>query len=119
MAMRRLPSMREKKRYVVFRVISEGRIGYPEVRDALWNSLTHWIGEAGLAKAGVKIVKNLWNQPEQTGFIQVSPKFVDNVKVALGLIHQIGDQRVIFQSIRVSGTIKSGKRKSGITKSKK
>jgi hypothetical protein len=30
----------------------------------------------------------------------------------MSLIHQIGDQRVIFQSVRVSGTIKSGKEKT-------
>ena len=118
MGLRSLPSMREKKRYVVFRVISEQRADYSIVRDALWNSMTHWIGEAGLARANIRIVRNLWNQSEQKGFIQVSPKYVDAVKVAMGLIHQIGDQRVIFQSIRVSGTIKSGRKKSGISKSK-
>jgi len=37
---------------------------------------------------------------------------VDLVKVGLALIHQIGDQRVIFQTLRVSGTIKSGKKKT-------
>jgi ribonuclease P/MRP protein subunit POP5 len=113
MAMKRLPSMRERKRYVIFRVVSEDRVDYNSVKDALWNSMTHWIGEAGLAKAGVRIIKNLWNQGEQKGFIQVSPKYVDSVKVAMGLIHQIGDQRVIFQSLRVSGTIKSGREKTG------
>ena len=118
MGLRRLPSMREKKRYVVFRVISEQGMDYGVVRDALWNSMTHWIGEAGLARANIRIVRNLWNQKEQKGFVQVSPKYVDAVKVAMGLIHQIGDQRVIFQSIRVSGTIKSGRIKAGIARSK-
>jgi RNase P/RNase MRP subunit POP5 len=111
--LKRLPSMREKKRYVVFRVVSEQGVDYRTVRDALWNSMTHWIGEAGLARANIRILRNLWNQREQSGFIQVSPKYVDAVKVAMGLIHQIGDQRVIFQSIRVSGTIKSGRAKAG------
>ncbi len=116
MKMKRLPSMREKKRYVIFRVISEQGVDYRTVRDALWNSMTRWIGEAGLAKANVRIVRNLWRQKEQTGFVQVSPKCVDAVKVAMGLIHQIGDQRVIFQSVRVSGTIKSGREKVGLGK---
>ena len=116
MALRRMPSMRGRKRYVVFRVISEDRVDYNAVRDALWNSMTHWIGEAGLAKAELRLIKNLWNQREQKGFIQVSPKHVDAVKVAMGLIHQIGDQRVIFQSLRVSGTIKSGRDKTSSSK---
>ncbi|HDD72496.1 MAG TPA: hypothetical protein ENG00_00225 [Candidatus Aenigmarchaeota archaeon] len=57
------------------------------------------------------IYRNLYNRKEQTGFIQCSSKFADHVKIAINLIHQIGDQRVIFQSLRVSGTIKSGKKK--------
>ena len=116
MALKRLPSMREKKRYIVFTVISERPVDYDFVRDALWNSMTHWIGEAGLAKAGIRLVKNLWDRNGQRGFIQVHPKYVDAVKVSMGLIHQLGDQRVIFQSIRVSGTIKSGKSASKVTR---
>jgi RNase P/RNase MRP subunit POP5 len=116
MGLRRLPSSREKKRYIIFRVISEERVEYSPVRDALWSSMTHWIGEAGIAKANIRIVRNLWNQAGQTGFIQVSPKYVDAVKVSMGLIHQVGDQRVIIQSVRVSGTIKSGRDKAGLEK---
>lgn len=114
MALKRMPSTRGKKRYIVFRVISEEPVDYNAARDALWNSMTHWMGEADLGKAGVRIIKNLWSGKEQAGFIQVAPKYVDSVKVAMGLIHQVGDQRVIFQSVRVSGTIKSGKEKSGL-----
>jgi RNase P/RNase MRP subunit POP5 len=116
MRLKRLPSMREKKRYVVFRVISEQPVDYAAARDALWNSMTHWIGEAGLGRAGIRIVRNLWRGGDQSGFVQASPKYVDAVKVAMSLIHQIGDQRVIFQSLRVSGTIKAGKEKSGVGK---
>ncbi len=112
MGIRRLPSSRGSRRYIVFRVASERPVGYEAVRDALWNSMEHWIGEAGLARAGVRILRNLWNSREQKGFIQVSPKYVDAVKVSMGLIHQLGDQKVIFQSLRVSGTIKSGKEKT-------
>ena len=118
MALKRMPSMREKKRYILFRVVSDRPVGYDFMRDALWNSMTHWMGEAELGKAGVKIIRNLWNQEEQSGFIQVSPRYVDAVKVSMGLIHQIGDQRVIFRSVRVSGTIKSGREKAGIARKK-
>ena len=118
MGLKRMPSTRGKKRYVIFRVISKEPVDYRTARDALWNSMTHWMGEADLGKAGARIIKNLWNSKEQAGFVQVSPKHVDAVKVAMGLIHQIGDQRVIFQSVRVSGTIKSGKEKSGLSKKK-
>jgi ribonuclease P/MRP protein subunit POP5 len=112
MRLKKLPSMKEKKRYVVFRIHSEEKVDFPNMRNAVWNSLENWLGERDLAQANVHIIKNLWDSREQKGFIKCSHRFVDEVKVGLGLIHQIGDSRVIFQTLRVTGTIKSGKKKS-------
>ncbi len=112
MRMRRLPSSRESKRYVVFRIHSDERLSYEHVKDSIWNSVLNWLGEEDMAKANVRILKNLWDSRKQKGFIQCSPKFVDSVKVSLSLIHQIGDSRVAFQTLRVSGTIKSGREKT-------
>ncbi len=113
-----LPSLREKKRYIIFKVHSNEKLDYASMHNAAWNSLINWLGERDLSKANVRIIKNLWDSNKQIGFIQCSPKFVDSVKVSLGLVHQIGDQRVIFQTLRVSGTIKSGKTKLGLNKTK-
>lgn len=113
-----LPSLREKKRYIVFRVHSQEKLDYSTMQNAAWNSMLNWVGEKELSKANVRFIKNLWDPDKQTGFVQCSPKYVDSVKVGLGLVHQIGDQRVIFQTIRVSGTIKSGKAKTGLNKTK-
>jgi len=111
MKLKKLPSLREKKRYIIFKVHAEETLSFENVSNAIWNSLLDWLGERELAKANVWIIKNLWNGKEQTGFIKCSPKYVDAVKVGLALIHQIGDSKVILQSLRVSGTIKSGKEK--------
>jgi RNase P/RNase MRP subunit POP5 len=110
------PTLRAKKRYIVFKVHSEGEMqDFLNIRGAIWNSLESWLGEAGLAKAGVRIINNLWDGRKQVGFLQCSPRYVDQVKVALALVHQIGDQRVIIQVLRVSGTIKSGKEKAQLS----
>ena len=107
------PTLRQKKHYVIFRVHTEGefRPDFLNVRGAIWNSLESWLGEAGLARANVKFIMNLWDPKAQTGFLQCSPKYVDQAKVALSLVHQIGDERAIIQVLRVSGTIESGKAK--------
>ena len=119
MKLKRLPCLKEKKRYIVFRVHSEERIEYPNMKNAVWNSLENWLGERDLAKANIHIIKNLWNSSERTGFIKCSHRFVDEIKVGLGLIHQIGDSRVIFETLRVTGTIKSGKEKPQNKRKKK
>jgi len=137
--MKRLKSpstLRAKKRYIIFRVHSEspeetssretaparsrrmhaeageGMFDFLNIRGAIWNSLESWLGEAGLAKANVSFIMNLWDSRKHTGFISCSPKYVDQVKVALALVHQIGDERVVIQVLRVSGTIKAGKGKT-------
>lgn len=116
MKLKNMPSLRNKKHYITFRLYSEGKLDFNSTRDALWNSLLNWMGEGDLAKARVRIIKNLWNSREQTGFISCSPKYVDQVKLGMALVRQIGDKRAVFQTLRVSGTIKSAKEKLKIEK---
>ena len=108
MALKSLPSLREKKRYIVFRLHSEGKLSYAIVKNAIFDSLLEFLGEQEFARANIRFIKNLWNQ--KTGFLETTPAYVDKVKVGLALIHQIGEEKVIFQTLKVSGTIKSGKK---------
>jgi RNase P/RNase MRP subunit POP5 len=112
---KKLPSMRKKKRYLTFWIHTEAPVIYSEMKGAVLNSILNWMGEEGFSKAGARIIRNLWNEREQTGWISTSLETVDDVKMALALIHQIGDGKVIFQTLRVSGTIKSGKDKLGLS----
>lgn len=109
MKLKTMPSQRESKRYVFFRIHSSFGLSYNEVRNAAMNSLLNWMGSEDFAKAKPWLIKNLWKK--DSGVIQCSHRYVDHVKVALGLIRQIGDSKVIFETYRVSGTLKSGKSK--------
>jgi RNase P/RNase MRP subunit POP5 len=113
MRLKKKPSQKAKKRYIVFRVHSSEPepISYENMRNAVWNSLDHWLGEQDLAQADVRIIRNLWDRKKQTGFVQCSHRYVDLVKTGMSLVRQIGDQRATFQTIRVSGTIKAAKSK--------
>jgi ribonuclease P/MRP protein subunit POP5 len=113
MKLKRLPSMRTGKRYMVFRIISEKGLPYEEIRNAVHNALLGWLGESGFARAGCRIVKNLFDEKEQVCWMSCSTGSIDAVRTALALLHQIGDQRVIVHVLRVSGTIKSAKEKLG------
>lgn len=112
MSLKKPPSMRERKRYIIFRLHSDSPVGYHDMKSAVWNSVLNWLGDNEAPKADIHIIKNLWSTAVQAGFIRCHPKYVDSVKLALALIHQIGDQKVIFRTVRVSGTIKSGKEKA-------
>ncbi|MBL7160652.1 MAG: hypothetical protein ISS93_02235 [Candidatus Aenigmarchaeota archaeon] len=99
--------MREKKRYIVFRIHSEQPVPYHSLKSAIIDSLLEFLGENDFAKAKPRLIKNLCNGKE--GFLQTSPKWVDPCKFALALVHQVADQKIIIQTIKVAGTIKSGK----------
>lgn len=113
MRLKKKPSAKSRRRYIMFKVHSSEKEGvsYENVKNSVWNSLEHWLGEQDLAQADVRLIRNLWDGKRETGCIRCSHRYVDLVKVGLSLIHQIGDQRVIFQTLRVSGTIKAGKAK--------
>ncbi len=111
MKLKRMPSMREKRHYVTFRLHTKKPVMYSEMKGAVMNSILNWMGEEGFSGSGCRIIRNLWDPHRQTGWLRCRPSAVDDVRMSLALIHQIGDERVIFQVVRVSGTIKSGKEK--------
>lgn len=111
MKLKRMPSMKGKKRYLTFKLHSEEPVVYSDMKGAVVNSMLNWMGEEGFSASNVRIIRNLWDGRGQQGWLSCSHKAVDDVKMSLALIHQIGDARVIFQVLRVSGTIKSGKKK--------
>lgn len=112
MKLKKLPSIKDRKRYIFFKIHSKNFIQYKEAKNAIWNSLLNFLGEDQLASGGVEIIKNQYKK--NSGVIRCNHKHVDKVKFSLALIHQIGEERVIFQSLRVSGTLKSGKKKLNI-----
>ena len=105
------PSMREKKRYVVFNVYSNDKILYEDLKNAIKNVIIKWIGEMGFGSANIRFIDNLWDERRLTGFISCSPKYVWSVRFALSLLQHVGDADVIIHVPVVSGTIKSAKEK--------
>lgn len=101
-----LPSLREPKRYIAFRVISQEPISYSDLEIAIWNSVLEFLGEEGASKTSMWIVKNLYKEKEQIGVIRCNAKTTEAIIASLGLISRLGDSRVIFKILKVSGTIK-------------
>jgi len=100
------PSLRERKRYILFQVISEEPIKYEDLEQAVWNQLLDTFGEFGVSSMSLWLIKNLYDEEKQTGVIKCNHLSVPKVLVGLGLIPRLGDTRVIFKILKVSGTIK-------------
>ena len=107
-----LPSLREKKRYLVFEIISKEIINdISSVSNAIWHYSLQFLGQLGTAKAGLIVLDNKWNSQLQRGIIKVSHKYVDAVKAALAFADKIDSKDVIFRSIGVSGILKKAEAK--------
>lgn len=101
-----MPTVRERDRYVHFRIISEEPVGYSDIEAAIWNTLLDFYGEAGVSKMSLWLVKNLWQQSGQSGVIRCNNTSVTRLIAGLGLISRLGESRIIFKIEKVSGTIK-------------
>lgn len=101
-----LPSLREKKRYLTFEILSKSKIkDFSQVSGAIWNDLLSFIGELGAAKAGIIIMQDKYNANNQKGIIRVNHKYVDKLRASLSLVKQIDGKEVIIRSLTVSGML--------------
>lgn len=101
------PSLRERERYMKFKIISEEPIVYSDLETAIWQTLLEFYGELGVSQMSLRIVKNLYNEMDQNAVIKCNNKSVPKVIAGLGLITRLGESRVVFKMLKVSGTIKS------------
>jgi len=95
------PSLRERKRYILYKIIGVDYID----KEFLYKMIKNFLGELEIAKAGVMILNNNSNK----GIIRVNHKYVDEVKMALALINNYNEKEIKVESIKVSGVIKKMK----------
>lgn len=105
------PSSREKKRYIVFEIISEVKFNFEDVKRAIIGNCLRYLGEFGCEKANIYVIKNTYLFDKGRGIIRVANKMVIDVKSALAKNLVINNQKVVFNIIGVSGIIKKAKNK--------
>ena len=104
------PSLRERKRYLTFEIISETPVqDEGAISDELYETLSTYLGDEGMADAGVMFLADTWNQRLQRAIIKVNNKHMEKLKTGLALIESIGQNRVIVRSYKVSGTLKTAR----------
>ncbi|MBS1266886.1 MAG: Ribonuclease P protein component 2 [Candidatus Woesearchaeota archaeon] len=103
-----LPSLRQKKRFLVFEIISNKKIkSFELVKKTIKKQVLQTWGEIGSAKAGLLFIK--FDYSKQRGIIKIGHKSVDQIKTCLSLIKRAGRQKVIFKTVGVSGILNKAK----------
>ncbi len=97
-----MPSLREKKRYLAFEVETERKFNLEEIKESIENSMKRFVGELGMAKAGIKFMKDWKNN---RGIIKVNTKSVDELKASLALVTNSKEEKIIIKSLTLSGSI--------------
>jgi RNase P/RNase MRP subunit POP5 len=99
------PSMREKRRYLVFEAIAKKPVPYEKAIDAFSSEAMSFIGSASFAKSGFKQMPKMWNAEKQRGMVRIQRKYVDPIRASLCLVKKIGRQNAIMRSVGISGMI--------------
>ncbi|MBI2669343.1 hypothetical protein HYX14_05875 [Candidatus Woesearchaeota archaeon] len=102
--MKLLPSLKQKKRYIVFSVLTDKAIAIDELRSTIEKALLQFLGQLGVAKASPLLVKEQFHA--DTIILKVNHTYVDEAKAALTLIKKIKNTSVLLRSIITSGTLK-------------
>jgi len=106
-----LPSLKEKKRYLVFEAIPVN--SKLNIKQSLLNSvmtkIKNLLGVFESAKAGIMPIE--FNKSTNKGIIRVNNQYVDKVKSTLLFINEIESQQVIIRSVGISGMINKAKTK--------
>ena len=81
-----LPSLREKKRYVAFEVLSEDNTPKDTIKKLINESCLSYLGELNTAKAGIMFLDDVYKNNK--GIIKTSVKSVNELKACLSLIKE-------------------------------
>ena len=102
-----MPSLREKKRYIVFEIISENPVNnVAKVSNAITDACIEYVGQSGMAKAGLLFLSDKYDNKKQRGIIRVSNKMVGEIKKGLCFVKEIDNNKVMIKSVGVSGILK-------------
>lgn len=100
------PTLRARRRYIKFQVLSDEPIVYSDLEHAIWDAMFDFFGEEGVAETDMWLVKNLYDAKNQIGVIRCNHKSVQQTVAGLGLLTRLGDVRIVVKILKISGTIK-------------
>lgn len=103
-----LPSLREKRRYIVYEVKSDNDLPFNQVKDSINKETESYLGKLTASKAGLIFLDDWTNQ---MGIIKVNNKYEDYIKAVFTQINKIQDQNVLVKSIGVSGILNKARKK--------
>lgn len=98
-----------RRRYMIVEVLSDAQVSKHEFTKSMFDSLLTLYGEYGASKTELRLLD--YDRRKKQALISCLHKAVPTVHSALTSIRDMAGNRAIVRVLRVSGTIKSLKRK--------
>jgi ribonuclease P/MRP protein subunit POP5 len=105
--MKTLPVLREKKRYIAFKIISENTINRRELTEELFDSMYSLFGDKGTSE----IYPALMSYDGVSGVLRCHKDRTLDTRAALACINRISGGCVSIQVLGISGTVKGAMEK--------
>ncbi|MEE8168263.1 MAG: Rpp14/Pop5 family protein [Candidatus Hydrothermarchaeales archaeon] len=103
------PSLRERKRYIAFRVEGDEPLSREQIVRAVRREVMSFLGENRMSELNIWVLD--FNADAQQGFIVCHHKAVGEAKACLAMVSIVDGIRLHLAPIGISGTIKTLKRK--------
>ena len=98
-----LPTLKESQRYLVYNIKIFGNAQISRLNEQIITECNSLLGVFDAGKAGIMNVK--YDDTTKRGIIRVENKYVEKIKVCLGMITTIQDKKLNIDCIYVSGMI--------------
>ncbi len=108
------PTMREKQRYIVIRIISDAPVPYTDFTKALQKLCTQLFGEVTTATMKLWVIKNLYDAENGKAVVKVQHGYVEMLRFCISMVRHIEKQPVVLAVEGVTGTVKSAQNKYGV-----
>ena len=105
------PTLRPKNRYLAYQVVSEKKIPFSDLINAMLHSVLNFLGELGTSQSNIWIIRNTWDEEKSMGLVRCNHTSIEQVRAALALVQRVGDTPVVIKVLGVSGTIRAARKK--------
>ena len=103
-----LPTLRTKKRYVVYEAISEQPVRHDQVVSAVTDSFRENFGLFTLGSSGLMDTRIY---DKNRGILKINNKYLKHLGVSMAMITEINKNPAIIHAVGVSGILKKAKNK--------
>lgn len=101
------PSLREKKRYIVYEVNTDSNSNMHRLQESLIQKLHELLGVFHASVAGIMPIK--YDSQKKRGILRVNHTIVDYVRACFVLINSLDDKKTIIRTRGVSGILKKAR----------